>query len=53
MLSPTEFTTLVLNATIPPSAVAAKADDRGIHYLHPTKGWRFVSFKRLGIIPQV
>lgn len=40
--------TLVRNKLIPASAIASRDTPRGIEYLHPTKGWRFVSYRRFG-----
>jgi len=40
--------TLVRNRIIPPSAIASQDTDLGVEYLHPTKGWRFVSYRRFG-----
>lgn len=38
--------TLVRNKLIPRRAVASEEVARGVRYLHPTKGWRFVSNRR-------
>jgi len=38
--------TLVRNKLIPISAIASRDTTRGVEYLHPTKGWRFVSNRR-------
>lgn len=36
----------VWNALIPKRALNVEANGEGVKYLHPTKGWRFVSKKR-------
>lgn len=39
------------NALVPRHAVCVQnADRKGLRWLHPTKGWRKVSYRRLGII---
>lgn len=40
--------TLVRNKLIPKRAIASEDTARGVKYLHPTKGWRFVSYRRFG-----
>lgn len=39
----------VWNALIPRSAVATTLEPWGVHYLHPTKGWKTVGKKRFAI----
>jgi hypothetical protein len=39
------------NALIPKHAVTVQTLAHGVRWLHPTKGWRFVSSKRLGYTP--
>lgn len=34
---------------IPKSAVQVEMKDTFVRYLHPTKGWRYVSKRRLGL----
>lgn len=38
------------NRIVPPRAVRIKWEADCIRYLHPTKGWKRVSFRRLGIV---
>lgn len=37
------------NALIPKRACRVDLGPEGVRYLHPTKGWRLVSNKRLGL----
>lgn len=41
--------TRLWNALVPRRAVRVETTLTGIRYLHPTKGWRHVSAKRLGL----
>jgi hypothetical protein len=52
MIQPTALTTLLINKLIPKCAINWVPTAKGIAYLHPRKGWKFVSWKRLGVIPQ-
>jgi hypothetical protein len=38
------------NAVIPKSALRVKEAGSSIKYLHPTKGWRWVSQRRLKVL---
>lgn len=38
------------NAVIPKCALCVEEDGSSIKYLHPTKGWRWVSQKRLKVL---
>ncbi len=40
--------TRVSNKLIPKCAIASDETDRGVKYLHPTKGWCFISYRRFG-----
>lgn len=44
------FTEARWNALIPKYAKCITIGDTHVHYLHPTKGWRFVSKRRLGLV---
>ena len=41
--------TKVFSALIPASSISVKVEPYGVKYLHPTKGWKFVSSKRFAI----
>lgn len=47
----TDLVTARLNRMIPQRAVTWRTTDKGIEYLHPTKGWKRISYKRLGVKP--
>ena len=43
------YRTALWNALIPASAVRIEPGPKGVRYLHATKGWRLVRYKRLGL----
>lgn len=50
-MKPTDLVTLRLNSVVPQCAIKVEANAKGISYLHPTKGWRQVSWERVGVKP--
>lgn len=40
-----------MNQFVPKCAVKVESTPAAVLYLHPTKGWRSVSWKRIGINP--
>lgn len=47
----TDLVTMKLARCVPKRAIGLKVEDTGVSYLHPTKGWKRVSFARIGIKP--
>ena len=45
----TSLVTMRWSALIPARAVAVEIGATSTRYLHPTKGWRTVSHRRLGV----
>lgn len=45
----TDEVTRRLNAKIPRCAIDLRFEDTGVLYMHPRKGWKRVSYKRMGL----
>lgn len=48
----TQYTDLVtqrINAFVPRCAVDVRMTETHVEYLHPTRGWKRVSYKRIGV----
>jgi hypothetical protein len=46
-----DFQRLRWNSLIPKHAVVVELVKSGVRWLHPTKGWKYVSARRLGFKP--
>ncbi len=44
-----EQVTALVNSKVPPCAVDLRINTDNIEYLHPTKGWKRVAFRRFGV----
>lgn len=51
MFNAVDLVTHLVNLHIPKSAVKVETTPAAVLYLHPTKGWRSVSWKRIGVNP--